>query len=102
MLYVAGYAAKKVTSRLSCGGCKQLLGDKSGKLLQVDIDNSVLTNFYKLNRGGLTYPSTILLHVFQAAHALFIICISKIYEKVFIQLNNQKAVLTKILKEYIL
>ena len=25
LLYVAGYAAKKVASRLSCGGCKQLL-----------------------------------------------------------------------------
>ena len=49
LLCVAGYAAKKVTSRLSCGGCKQLLVDESGKLLQVDIDNFVLTNFYKLN-----------------------------------------------------
>ena len=69
LLYVAGYAAKKVTSKLSCGGCKQLLDDKSGELLQVDIDNSVLTYFQKLNRGGLIYPSTILLHVFQAVHA---------------------------------
>ena len=81
LLYLAGYAAKKVTSRLSCGGCKQLLVDESGEVLQVDIDNSVLTYFQELNRGGLTYPSTILLHVFQAAHALFIICISKNYEK---------------------
>ena len=98
LLYVAGYAVKKITSRLSCGGCKQMLVDGSGELLQVD--NSVLAYFQILNRGGLTYPSPILLHVFQAAHALFIICISKNYEKVFIQLNNRKAVLTKILKEY--
>ena len=60
----------------------------------------MLTYFQELNQGGLSYISTILLHVFQAAHALFIICISKNYEKVFIQLNNQKIVLTKILKEY--
>ena len=100
LLYVAGYAVKKVTSKLSCGGYKQLLFDESGELLQVEIDNSVLTYFQELNRGGLTYPSTILLRVFQAAHALFIICISKNYEKVFIRLNNQKVVLTKILKEY--
>ena len=59
LLYVAGYAAKKVTSRLSCGGCKQLLVDEIGELLQVDIDNFVLTYFQKLNRGGLTY-----LHLF--------------------------------------
>ena len=100
LLYVAGYADKKVTSRLCCGGCKQLLVDESGEVLQVDIDNSVLTYFQELYRGGLTCPSTILLHVFQAADALFIIRISKNYEKVFIQLNNQKVVLTKILKEY--
>ena len=101
LLYVAEYAAKKITSKLSCGGCKQLLVAVE-LLLQIDIDNSVLTYFQKLNRGGLTYPSPILLHVFQAAHALFtcIICISKNYEKVFIQLNNLKAVLRKILKEY--
>ena len=100
MLYVAGYAAKKVTSRLSCDGCKQLLVDESSELLQVDIDNSMLTYFQKLNRGELTYLSPILLHVFQAAHALCIICISKSYAKVFIQLNNQKTVLMKILKKY--
>ena len=33
LLYVAGYAAKKVTSRPSCGGCKQLLVDESGEFL---------------------------------------------------------------------
>ena len=33
LLYVTGYAAKKVTSRLSCGGCKQLLVDESSELL---------------------------------------------------------------------
>ena len=33
LLYVTGYAAKNVTSRLSCGGCKQLLVDESGELL---------------------------------------------------------------------
>ena len=51
LLYVAGYAAKKVTSRLSCGDYKQLLVHESGELLQVDIDNSVLTYFQELNRG---------------------------------------------------
>ena len=80
------YAAKKATSRLSCVGCKQLLVDESGELLQADIDNSVLTYFQELNQGGLTFSSTILLNVFQAARALFTICISKNYEKVLIQI----------------
>ena len=64
LLYVAGHAAKKITSRLSCDGCKQLLVDESNELLQVDMDNSVLTYFQELNQGRLTYFSTILLHVF--------------------------------------
>ena len=71
--------------------------DKSGEILQIDIDNFMITYFEELDHGGLTYPSTISLHLFQVAHALFTICISKKYEKLFIQLNNQKAVLTKIL-----
>lgn len=100
LLYVAGYAAKKITSRLSCVGCKQLLVDEGGECLQVDIGKNVLAYFEELNRGGLTYPSSNLLNVYQSAHGVFTICISENYEKKFILLKNQKAVLKKIIFHY--
>ena len=90
LLYVAGYAAKKTSAKINCISCKQLLVDESCEKLEVDIDKSIIAYFEELNRGGLTYPSSTLLHAFQASHAIFNICISEDFEKVFLKLSNPK------------
>ena len=83
LLYAAGYAAKRITAKIHCLGCKHVLIDESGELLQVDIDKSIILYFEELNRGRLIYPSLTVLQGFQAAHAIFTICISEDYEKTF-------------------
>jgi len=57
LLCIAGYAAKKTSARLHCVGCKLMLVDEGGELLEVHIDKSILSYFNELNRGGLIYPS---------------------------------------------
>ena len=64
LLYVAGYAAKKITAKIHCLGCKHMVIDESGELLQVDIDKSIILYFAELNRGGLIYPSSTVLQAF--------------------------------------
>ena len=46
--------------------------------------------FDELKKEGLTYPSSTLLHAFLIAHAIFNICISKDYEKIFLKSSNPK------------
>ena len=90
LLYVAGYAAKRITAKIHYLGCKRMLIDENGELLQVDIDKSIISYFEELNRGGLIYPSSTVLQAFQAAHAIFTICISQDYEKTFLKIQYPK------------
>ena len=95
LLYVAGYAAKRITAKIHCLGCKRMLIDENGELLQVDIDKSIISYFEELNRGGLIYPSSTVLQAFQAAHAIFTICISQDYEKTFLKIQYLKRFLLR-------
>jgi len=58
--------------------------------LKLDVDISNLSYFYELNRGGLIYPSSTLLHAFQSVHAIFNTCISGNFEKLFVKLQSPK------------
>ena len=97
LLHMAGYAAKKTSAKINCISCKQLLVDESCEKLEVDIDKSIIAYFEELNRGGLTYPSSTLLHAFQASPAIFNICISEDFEKVFLKLSNPKYFLCRLI-----
>ena len=69
-----------------------MLIDENGELLQVDIDKSIISYFEELNRGGLIIPSSTVLQAFQAAHAIFTICISQDYEKTFLKIQYPKKI----------
>ena len=62
-------------------------------MINAEIDSSLNEYFNNLNRGGLTYPSSILFHTFQASYSIFNTCISSNLEEKFLNLKNQKAVL---------
>lgn len=96
LLYVAGYAAKKISSKLQCSGCKELLTDEEGKIMSISIDKDIRIYFDHLNRGGLTYPSSLVLYAFQATHSIFNVCICGEYEKAFLKLKNPKSTLLKL------
>ena len=100
LLYVAGYAAKRITAKIYCLGCKRMLIDENGESLQVDIDKSIILYFEELNRGGLIYPSSTVLQAFQAAHAIFTICILQDYEKTFLKIQYPKKFLLRAIFRY--
>ena len=95
LLYIAGYAAKRITAKIYCLGCKHMFIDENGELLQVDIDKSIISYFEELKRGGLIYPSSIVLQAFQAAHAIFTICVSQDYEKTILKIQYLKRFLLR-------
>ena len=65
LVYVAGFVASKVMSKLNCSNGKKILSPGKN-VINAEIDSSLNEYFNNLNRGGLTYPSSILLHTFQA------------------------------------
>jgi len=77
-----------------------LLVDVSQTALELDIDDDVSEYFKYLDRDGLTYPSSMLLNVFQAAYSIFNICISSEYESAFLKLDNQKSIFVNINKQF--
>ena len=69
-----------------------MLIDENGELLQVDIDKSIISYFEELNRGGLIYHFSTVLHSFQAAHAAFHKTMRKLFKNTISEnlCNNQK------------
>ena len=63
LVYVAGFVASKVMSKLNCSNCKKILSPGKNVII-AEIDSSLNEYFNNLNRSGLTYPSSILLHTF--------------------------------------
>ena len=100
LLHVAEYAAKRITAKIHCFSCRRMLIDESGELLQVDIDKSIISYFEELNRGALIYPSSTVLQAFQAAHAIFTICISEDYERTFLKIQYPKRFLLRAIFRY--
>ena len=47
LLYVAGHSAIKVSAKLQCIACEQLLDNESDALLQNDVDHAVHAYFEK-------------------------------------------------------
>ena len=92
LVYVAGFIASKAMSKLNCSICKKILSPGKN-IINAEIDSSLNEYFNNLNRGGLTYPSSILLHTFQASYSIFNTCISSNLEEKFLNLKNQKVVL---------
>ena len=92
LVYVAGFIASKAMSKLNCSICKKILSPGKN-IINAEIDSSLNEYFNNLNRGGLTYPSSILLHTFQASYSIFNTCILSNLEEKFLNLKNQKVVL---------
>ena len=66
IIYVAGYVAKKVISKTDCLECCEVIGDRN-KRIEVLVDKELLVCFENLNRGGLTYPTAMLVSILQAS-----------------------------------
>ena len=92
LVYVAGYIASKVTSKVKCVSCSTFLSHGKN-IIEAEIDCSINDYFKNLNRGGLTYPSSKLLHVLQALYSIFNSCISNELNQHFLNLKNQKTTL---------
>ena len=64
---------KKISQKLQCINCKQLLAAKSGAPLQNDFDQDVIAYFEDFIGGNFSYPFSIVLHAFRTAHTIFAI-----------------------------
>lgn len=98
LIYVSGYVAKKMTSHTECSLCCENVGDKN-RPLSVTVDQEIYKYFDDLNRGGLIYPSPVLVGVFQIALAIMNVCLGKL-ERDFLKLNNQKSTFIKVNREF--
>lgn len=98
IVYVAGYVAKKLLSKIDCSDCCEIIGDKK-KPFDVTVDVDLLTYFDHLNRGGLVYPSNVLVSVLQLALSIMNVAVSSM-ENEFLSLKNQKRTLIQINKEH--
>ena len=63
-MYTTGYVARKLIHQVHCEECKRLFGDED-KPFDLHIDEQHLAYFKCLDRGGLIYPSNLLLNIIQ-------------------------------------
>ena len=94
-LSVADFMARKVLRCISGSGYQELLLDTAGKSLVINISENMPKYFKLPNRGGLNYPSNLILHAFPVADSIFKTCLSQGFEKAFLNLQAPKRTLLK-------
>ena len=100
LLYTTGYVAKKMIDKLSYNECKMLFGNKS-QPLDLELNREHQQYIQCLDRGGLMYPSNILLMIMQCSYSIFNMCISAGLEVNFLRVINQRQTLLGVIEKYL-
>lgn len=95
IMYVSGYAVKKIAKVITCNGCKTYFESDKTNLFELD-HCEYLVN---LDRGGLKYPSELITNIGICAYQIFQVLISQQYEENFLKYENQKYVLVLLILE---
>ena len=92
LAYVAGYIAKKGIDALHCTNCRSsLVEHNSQEPLHAQFHEEIKQHFLMINRGGLRFPSPLLLVIVQIAYQLFTFLVSSEFESRFFALAGQKS-----------
>ena len=92
LVFVAGYVGfMMVTNKVECSLCKsELLTDNN---LQVDLVEEQTTYLADIDRGGLKWPSDLLVEAVTQMFLIFKCIISEQFEAKFLSLGNHRSVL---------
>ena len=95
LIFIAGYIGfKVVTMSVDCDLCKsELVSDQT---LQVDLPADETSYIHELDRGGLKWPTDLLVEVVTQMFLVFRCVISSKYESKFLTFSSQRAVLIEL------
>ena len=98
LVFIAGYVGfKVVTMSVDCAVCKsELVSDQT---LQVDLPADQTSYIQELDRGGLKWPTDLLVEVVTQMFLVFRCVISSEHESKFLSFGNQRAVLIELFNE---
>lgn len=86
VVYVSGYVAFKMNSKLNCCGCSNFISTEC-----TDCEM-----FQEINRGGLSVPSDLLIDICLKVYSVMQLLISAEYEQKFIECKAQKLLLIEL------
>lgn len=90
LVFIAGYIGRKVKLAIACSLCTRDLVSKD--LMSCDIQLSHLIYIEALDRGGLMWPSQILVDIVAKVYMIFQVLLSEHYEKKFVSLPHHKEI----------
>jgi hypothetical protein len=95
LIFISGYVAHKLLkNKINCELCKnELITEHS---LEVEIDGEQYMYLHDLDRGGLRWPTDLLVDVVTQVFLVFRCLISDKYETKFQIVSNQKALVIKL------
>jgi hypothetical protein len=98
LVFIAGYVGHKLLrNKISCDLCQnELVCERS---LQYDLGTDEYSYLFDIDRGGLKWPTDLLLEIVTQAFLVFRTVISKDYESKFLSVGNQKAALKQLIVE---
>jgi len=90
LIYIAGYVSFKCGSKTSCIACKAaLVSDRDLAVDSVDLDVDV-SYVDQLNRGGLKYPSYMVVMCGYRVYSIVQVLLTPNYEDKFLKVANQR------------
>lgn len=92
LIYIGGYCIKKLD--LSCKVCLEMF--LLDEVFDLEVDNENYKYLKELNRGGLKFPTSIIVDILSMSFILFRKLLSKEYEDKFIGCNDQFSVFVKL------
>ena len=91
LVYISGYVAFKLTSKMACEQCKFLVSVE--KELLCEVSSHVPIEYTQaLDRGRLKYPSLHLAYLATIFHCTFNNLISEKYESEFLKLSHKRQI----------
>lgn len=99
LVFVAGYCAFKILPKFPCEACKRELS--TGDKLQLEGTDETKTYLAAIDRGGLTWPSDLLVQICTGSYTIFQSIINNVQlEHAFLRCNNQRKLLLQLLNQH--
>lgn len=96
IIYIAGYASKKLCEKTDCNYCKKHFLTSKEMVTEFETNVEYLAN---LDRGGLKYPSSLSINIGFCSFQIFTVLIREKFEPKFLASSNQKYLLLQLILE---
>ena len=101
LVYIAGYVAFKCSNKVACVECKcALVTDRTLTVDEVNTDIEVDISYIQhVSRGGLKYPSYLLVLCGYRVYSVVQVLLSRKYEEKFLKVHDQRQLLCALSRE---